>query len=166
MWTRIYLGVLAAAILVVGFFTYYSLGWLESIGKPEDAIAGYESTSGIASAMLSICSIVLVFMGVGVLWTTRRAWALWVTFAYFAVFRAVEGFYLSRGYQELVAKSSGLNPKVWATPVITLLVIIGAAAMTLVVQYVVVTMHAKFNPTHAIASSETDVPENESSRLM
>src|SRR3954469_18789730 len=101
MWPRIYFGVLAAAVMVVGFFDYYSWSWLESIGRPEDAIAGYQNTAGIAWTMLCVTSIVLAFVACGVTWAGTRAWALWLTFAYFSIFALFEGFVLDRAYQQL-----------------------------------------------------------------
>jgi len=163
MWSRIYLGVLAAAILVVGFFTYYSWSWLESIGRPEDAIAGYQYTSGIAWAMLCVCSITLAFIAAGVMWTTQRAWALWVTFALFAVTLAIEGFFLDRSYRRLLESSTGIDVKLWATPVITILIMIGAAVLALAFQYSIVILRRKFYPEPP--TIEVD-PESESPRLM
>lgn len=163
MWPRIYFGVLAAAILAVGFFTYYSWSWLESIGRPEDAVAGYQATSGLAWTLLCITSIVLLFMAAAVMWTRDRAWALWVTFAYFAVFLAIEGFYLDREYQHLLERSTGLDAKLWATPVINVLIIIGAAVVTIAFQYLIVTLKGKFYPKAPAIDQDLD---SESSRLM
>jgi len=163
MWPRIYFGVLAAGILVVGFFTYYSWSWLESIGRPEDAIAGYQATSGVAWTMLCLTSIVLLFIAAGVMWTKDRAWALWVTFAYFAAFLAIEGFYLDQEYQQILERSTGIDAKLWATPIINILIIIGAAVVALAFQYLIAVLRQKFYPeTPAI---DVDA-ESESSRLM
>jgi hypothetical protein len=163
MWPRIYFGVLAAAILAVGFFTYYSWSWLESIGRPQDAVAGYQATSGLAWTLLCITSIVLLFMAAAVMWTRERAWALWVTFAYFAVFLAIEGFYLDHEYQQLLEQSTGVDAKLWATPLINVLTIIGAAVVTIGLQYLIVTVHRRFYPETAAVDLDA---ENESSRLM
>jgi hypothetical protein len=146
MWPRIYLGVLAAAVLVVSFFTYYSWSWLESIGRPGDAIAGYQATSGIAWTMLCLTSIVLAFIAAGVTWTRKSSWALWVTFAYFAVFLAIEAFYLDPAYQQLVERSTGVDAKLWATPVINVLIILGAAVITIAFQYLIVILRRRFSP--------------------
>ena len=139
MWARIYLGVLAAGVLAVGFFTYYSWGWLESIGRPEDAIAGYENTAGVAWAMLCLCSIVLLFLACGVMWARGRAWALWVTFAYFAAFVAISGLYLEPRYWELRQVSDGV------VSVIAVLTIAGAAVPVLALQYLIIVLRQKFH---------------------
>lgn len=166
MWTRIYIGVLAAAVLVVGFFTYYSWTWLESIGKPADAIAGYQNVSGVAWPMLCICTAVLLFIACGVMWSKGRAWALWLTFAYFTVFVAISGFYLDREYQRLLESTAGIDTNVWATPVISLLIIAGAAIPVLALQYLIVVFREKFNrAAHTSETIDLDA-ENESSRLM
>ena len=165
MWTRIYVGVLAAGVLVGGGFTYYASSWLTSIGRPEDAIAGYEHTSSIAWTMLSLCSIVLLFLGCGVMWSRGKAWGLWVTFAYFAVFVALSGFYLDRGYQQLVEATAGIDTKVWGTPVISVLIIAGAAIPVLALQYLVVVLRQKFHRSDDQPTIDLDA-ENESSRPM
>ncbi|HEY2847977.1 MAG TPA: hypothetical protein VGI80_09170 [Pyrinomonadaceae bacterium] len=148
----------------MGFFTYYSWGWLESIGKPEDAIAGYESTSGIAWTMLCVCSICLLFIACGAIWAKGRAWALWLTFAYFAVFVAIRAFWLDRGYQELLERSAGINTKAWATPVVAVLMIIGATVPVLALQYLIVVLRQKFRRAET-PTIDLDA-ENESSRPM
>lgn len=165
MWTRIYIGVLAAAALAVGFFSYYSWAWLNSIGRPEDAIAGYESTSGIAWAMLCTCSIVLIFVACGVMWARGSAWALWVTFAFFALFVAFSGFWLDRSYQELLERTAGIDTKVWATPVISVLMMVGAAVPVLALQYLIIVLRQKFNRASAPQTIDVDA-DTEASRLM
>lgn len=163
MWTRIYLGVFAAAVLAVGFFNYYSWSWLQSIGRPEDAIAGYQRVSAMGWGMLCFTAIVLVFVACGTLWTTHRAWALWLTFAFFAVFVLLEGFVLDRGYQQLIERTTGIETKVWATPVISVLIVVGSAVLTLAFQYLIFLIRAKFEPLDVQSDSG---PENGSSRLM
>jgi hypothetical protein len=165
MWTRIYIGVLAAAVLVVGFFSYYSWAWLNSIGRPEDAIAGYESTSGIAWAMLCVCSIILLFLACGVMWARGSAWPLWVTFAYFALFVAFRGFWLDRTYQQLLEQTAGIDTRLWATPVISVLMIIGAAVPVLALQYLIIVLRQKFNGSTEQPVVDLDA-DSESSRLM
>lgn len=165
MWTRIYVGVFAAAVLVVGFFTYYSWGWIESIGRPEDAIAGYQYASQAAWAMLCLCSIALLFVACGVMWAGARAWALWLTFAYFAVFVGINGFWLDHGYQRLLERAAGIDTNVWATPVISVLMIIGAAVALLAIQYMIVVLRKKFDRAALPPAIDLDT-ENESSRLI
>jgi hypothetical protein len=166
MWTRIFLGVFAAALLVVIFFDYYAWGWLESIGRPEDAISGYQYTSGIAWSMLCVTSVVLAFVACGVVWTTTRAWSLWLTFAFFSIFVLLQGFVLDRSYQQLLERSTGIETKVWGTPVISALIVLGAAVLTLALHYLVVILRPKFYPTEADPPEADDPQETESSRLM
>ncbi|MBV9241680.1 MAG: hypothetical protein JO314_06715 [Acidobacteria bacterium] len=166
MWTRIYAGVLAAAMLVVGFFTYYAWGWVQSIGRPADAIAGYEYASGMAWTMLCVCSIVLTFIACGVMWTKGRAWALWVTFGYFGLFVALSGFWLDGGYRQLLERSDGIDTKLWATPVIAVLLIVGAAVPVLALQYLITLLRQKFAASETPPTAVDLDVENESSRLM
>src|SRR4051812_25500904 len=94
MWRRIYLGVLAAAILVEGFFTYYSWSWLESIGRPADALAGFGYHDGVGWGLLYLTTLILIAIANGVFWTNERAWALWLTFGYFTAFILLKSFWL------------------------------------------------------------------------
>ena len=114
--------------------------------------------------MLCICSLVLLFIACGVMWATGRAWALWLSFAYFAVFVALNGFWLDRGYQSLLQSTAGIDTNVWATPVISVLMIIGAAVPVLALQYLIVVLRQKLSRAAAPATGPDT--ENESSRLM
>ncbi|MFL6374476.1 MAG: hypothetical protein ACJ73D_07415 [Pyrinomonadaceae bacterium] len=165
MWTRIYIGVLAAAVLVVGFFTYYAWTWLESIGKPADAIAGYENITAVSWPLLCVCTAVLLFIASGVVWTRGGAWALWLTFAYFTVFVAIGGFYLDREYKRLLESTAGIDTNVWATTVISVLMIAGAAIPVLALQYLISVMRQKFKRSASSPIIDLEA-ENESSRLM
>ena len=48
MWSKIYLAILAVAVVVMAFFTYYAWSWLQSIGQPVAAAAGYDYHSRLA----------------------------------------------------------------------------------------------------------------------
>ena len=96
MWSKIYLAVLAAAVLVMCFFTFFAKSWLGSIGDPRQALAGYEYYAGLGSTFLSISFLILLIGANILLWKTRRGWAMWTSFAYFAVFVILRAFWLEK----------------------------------------------------------------------
>ncbi|MGB7201508.1 MAG: hypothetical protein WBD16_04490 [Pyrinomonadaceae bacterium] len=98
MFSKIYLAALGLSIAVMAFFTYYSWSWLQSIGQPAAAVAGYEYHSNLAWITLWITSMILLLLGNAVLWTTRSAWALWLAVVYFAAFVIIKYFWLAREF--------------------------------------------------------------------
>ena len=96
MWNKIFFAVLAAAIVVMSFFTFYAYSWLGSIGAPKDAAAGYDFYAGLSSTALVISTAVLLIIANVILWLSRRGWALWTTFGYFAFFIIVRFFWLEK----------------------------------------------------------------------
>lgn len=86
MWNKIFLIILAAAIILTGIFSFYSYSWLGSIGDPQTAVESYKNVSSLALVNLWISAIILLALANVVLWQTQRSWAMWLSFAYFAVF--------------------------------------------------------------------------------
>ncbi len=98
MWNKIYLAVLAVAIVVMCFLTLYSHSWLGSIGAPKTTSEFYEFWIGWNSVFLWLSSLVLLILANILLWKTRRAWALWTTFLYFALFSVTRYFWLEPSF--------------------------------------------------------------------
>ena len=86
MWNRVYFVLLAIACVVTGFFIYYTASWLGSIGSPRDAFDGFIYHSRLAEASLWISTLILLIAANVVLWTYRRAWALWTTLLFLVIF--------------------------------------------------------------------------------
>lgn len=95
MWNKIYIVALSIAVLAMGVLTYLSYDWLHSITKPSEVKAHYESSSYRYWTVLFVSSIALLVLANVVLWLHRRAWALWATFAYFAVFVLLATWWLN-----------------------------------------------------------------------
>ena len=95
MFTKIYLVLFVVALLVIATITFLAYTQLQSVGFPPPQIVerfeGYES---IFKTVLWISSVVLLILANVILWTTRKSWALWVTFAYFAVFILLDMWWL------------------------------------------------------------------------
>lgn len=95
MWSKIYILLLSLSIFLLGFVTFYSWTWLRSIGLPIDAIAGFEYFDNIGWTLLWVTAILLLVVANIILVKTERAWAMWTTFAYFAVFVIAKYFWLA-----------------------------------------------------------------------
>ena len=94
MWNKIYLLGLAVAILAMGVLTYLSFSWLQSVTRPADVVATYESYANLYWTILCISSLILLVLANVLLWTSRKAWALWLTFAFFAGFLLLQTWWL------------------------------------------------------------------------
>jgi apolipoprotein N-acyltransferase len=95
MWNKIYLLALAVAVLAMCVLTYFSVSWLQSVTKPTDVVANYNFYSNLYWTILCISSLVLLALANVLLWTTRQARALWITFAYFAGFVLLQTWWLN-----------------------------------------------------------------------
>jgi len=156
MWNKIYLAVLAAAFLVMCFFTFYANSWLGSIGNPKDAIEGYEHYAGIGSLSLSISSVILLILANVILWNTRRGWALWTTLAYFAIFVILRSFWLEKSrYSLQYPDSSFFTPALVGAGVI-----IAAGAVVFFNQLLNLRLNEKMYPPLE-TSENTEVLKNE-----
>src|SRR5215204_631986 len=156
MWNKIYLAVLAAAFLVMCFFTFYANSWLGSIGNPKDAIEGYEHYAGIGSLSLSISSVILLILANVILWNTRRGWALWTTLVYFAIFVILRAFWLEKSrYSLQYPDSSFFTPALVGAGVI-----IAAGAIVFFNQLLNLRLNEKMYPPPE-TSENTEVLKNE-----
>jgi hypothetical protein len=95
MFTKIYLGLLAVACVISGFFTFYSYSWLQSIGSPEIAAENFEYFSRIGWPVLWLTFIILVLWSNFLIWKRGISWPIWVSYAYFAVFMIMQTLWLA-----------------------------------------------------------------------
>lgn len=146
MWSKIYLAFLALSLAVMAFFTIYSLSWLQSIGDPRAAAAGFDYHSQLSWPVLWISSIVLLVIANAVLWTTRRSWAMWITFIYLAGFIAVKFFWLEPAFSAFQASQASSGRGV-LFPFFAVVIIVVLAAIVFFNQFFVVRMLEKMYPT-------------------
>lgn len=156
MFSKIYLAVLAATIAVMTFFTYYSWSWLQSIGQPAAAVAGYEYHSNLAWITLWITSIILLLLGNAVLWTTRSAWALWLTFILFSVFVVAKLFWLKIAFVDFQMRTESAGSGTLTGPFLAVLLIVIMAAIVFFNQFLVVRLLAKTYPETTEHDSEAE----------
>lgn len=91
---------LAAALLITGFLTFYAHSWLGSIGKPETVVENYGYFSNFAWSAIWIFTILLLITANFVLWHTRKIWAMWTSFGFFTLFVLIQTFWLARVFVE------------------------------------------------------------------
>ena len=155
MWNKIYFAVLAVAVLAMCFFIFYANSWFGSIGSPKDAIEGYYFYSGLGSTFLWISSALLLILANVILWNTRRGWALWTTFVYFAVFVVLRTFWLEKARYNFENSDS-----LFFTPIIGVILIIIAGAIVFFSQFLNLRMNEKMYPP-APSDEDLQVVENE-----
>lgn len=155
MWTKIYIGVLAAAILVTGFFTFYSHSWLGSVGKPETVVGSYEYFSNLAWSAIWIFTIILLVTANFVLWHTRKIWAMWTTFGFFAIFVLLQTFWLAGIFTDYKVTNNLSESSVFFTPFLGIIFCFLIAVIVYFNQFLLLRVSEKTRGT--AAEVETDV---------
>ncbi len=146
MLSKIYLGLLAVSFAVMAFFTYYSLSWLQSIGQPAAAVEGYEYHANLACIFLAISGVILLMLANGVLWATQRAWAMWTTFVFIAVFVIVEYFWLGEVFFRYKKTNGIFDGSFSLGPVMGAILVVIAGVVVFVNQFGSVRLYRKMYP--------------------
>jgi len=147
MWSKFYLGLLGLAVVVMAFFSFYSWSWLQSIGLPAEAAAGYEYHAGFAWDFLWLTTVILILAGNALLWKSGRAWALWTTFLYFTVLAILRFFWLDEAFFHF-RKVNGLSDGGFSVgPFVAVLLITMIASIIFFDQFIVSRLHKKMYPS-------------------
>ncbi len=156
MWSKLYLAVLGLSIAVMVFLTYYSWSWLQSIGIPVGAVAGYEYHSDIAWWALWLSSVTLLVLGNAVLWVNRNAWAMWTTFLYFAVFVVIRYFWLDQAFFHFKKDNGLFDGSFSIGPFFAVLLIVLAGVIVFSNKFLVIRLRAKtYTEADVVAELET-----------
>lgn len=162
MLRNIYLAVLALSAAVCAFFIYYGQTWLASIGDPRTAYEGFEYHHSLAGMALWIAAGVLLLLANIILLTTRSAWAMWTTFAFFAVFTLVRYFWTGPAgfgfHKSFDPAAATYNFSVF----LGVFLIIGAALVVYFDQFVVVRLLRKMYGAPEEEKPDTE-PESDTS---
>ncbi len=154
MFKTIYFAVLVASILLMGFFTFYSWAWLQSIGQPAVAVAGYDFHAGLAIPALWISFVILLVIGNVILWTTRNGWALWSSFGYLAVFIVIQYFWLNEALFHF-KKDAGLWQGGFSVgPIVGAVMIVAAGIGTFFDHMLIVRLQRKVNPPTDVEAAD------------
>ena len=161
MWNKIFLGLLAIAILGMLGLTYFSYSWLQSLTKPADVAANYNFYTNLYWLTLWISSLVLLIVGNVILWTQRKSWALWLSFAYFAVFITIQMWWLGESFAQY-QKQNGLGDGSTALgPIFGAIICVLVAVVVFFDQFLITRMRDKMHGT----PQTTVEPLNENVRV-
>lgn len=150
------MAILAAAVVVMFFFTFYANSWFRSIGNPQAALEGYEYYAGLGSTFLSISFLILLITANIILWNTRRGWAMWTTLGYFALFVLLRAFWLEKSlYNFLYPDSLFFTPALVGAGLI-----IAAGVLVFFNQLLNLRLHERMYPPPE-TPEKTEVIENE-----
>ena len=156
MWNKIYLILLLIAALTMGVLMYLSDSWLGSITEPKNVAANYIYFADISWTFLMISSLVLLAAANALLFKTRKAWALWASFLYFAVFMILQTFWLQESFFQY-KKTNGLADGSFSLGAFVGVMFVALAAIFVFFnQYLVKRMQAKMFPQAAITEQ---IPE-------
>jgi hypothetical protein len=164
MWNKIYSIVLAAAVLVSGILTYVAYSNLHSSGfSPSVVVENYRYYADYDWVFLWISTALLLILGNIVLWKTRRAWALWTTFIYFAVFVIVQKFWLAQTLFRYRQENRLTDDFLSLSPFLAVTFIVLMAIVVFFNQYIVKQMHDKMYATERaeeVQPEEIPIDEN------
>ena len=156
MFSKIYLAVLSAAVIVMVFFTYYSWSWLQSIGLPLAAVEGYAYHESLAWMALWLFAVILLLLGNAVLWTSSRSWEMWTTFVYFSVFVIIRYFWLDQAYFQFKKANGMFDGSFSIAPIMAVILIVLMAIIVFFDTFLVTRLRAKTFP--AIQQAEPEAP--------
>ena len=163
MLSKIFIGLLAVSVAIVGFFTYYSWSGLQSIGVPAAAVEGYVYHSATAWYILWISFALLLAVGNGILWSSKSSWAMWTSFAYLAAFLLIRYFWLDEAAFRF-KKTAGLGEGSFSLgPLLGAVVIVAAGIVVLADHFIVVRLYRKFFPEPPPAETLPDEKSEEAS---
>ncbi len=156
MWNKIYLGLLAASVLVLGVLMYLSFDWLTSIGSPATVVEKYSYYSNLNWVFLLISTLILLVVGNVILWKMRKSWALWTTFLYFVFFIVLQTFWLERSFFQFKQEKLGSDGYLFS-PFFGITLIVLAAIIVFFNQFLVQRLSDKMFPTEQPVEH---IPEN------
>lgn len=162
MWNKIYLIILAAAILAMGVLLYLPFSWLQSIGAPAIVRDNYLYYSNISWMFLLVSSLILLITGNVVLWKTRRSWAIWTTLLYFAIFMVAQTFWLENSFFRFKQNNNFTSGAVSWSPISGTVLIALAAVIVFFNQYLVKRLAEKtYAPAQPVESLPEELPTDE-----
>jgi len=147
MWNKIYLIILAAAILLSGVLTYLAYSKLQSSGFAPATIAEtYNYYANLGSIFLWISTLILLISANVAFWKLRKSWALWITLLYFAVFTVLQTFWLGQSFFHFKQDNKLSNDILSFSPFLGITLIVLMAIFVFFNQYLVKRLHDKMYP--------------------
>jgi hypothetical protein len=167
MLNKIFLLLLAIAIIAMSVLTFFTFQQLQSTGfSPSKIIENFSFYESLQSQFLWISSLILLIFANVLLWTNKSIWSLWLSFLYFAVFILLNTMWLGE-LAFAYKKTNGLSDGSFS-----LLGIAGAVLCVIVAvgvffdQFIVLRLRAKTsNKPQEIATADSQVIESESDKV-
>jgi len=161
MWNKIYLLILAVAILAMGIFTFLPYNWLQSKTDPRDVQMNYLFHLNIGWTFLLISSLVLLAAANVILWRTRKSWALWTSFLYFAAFTIAYRFWLDQAFFAFQQTNRLTDDALSFGAIFGVVLIVLAAVIVFFNQYLVKRLQDKMYPPLQPVESLPELSTNE-----
>lgn len=143
MLNKIYFALLAIAVLVMGFFTFYSYSWLQSIGSPIVAADNFSYYYSISWSFLWLSFVGLVVFASILLWKKEKSWSIWSTFVYFAIFMTLQTFWLAPTFLSFKQNNSLAETSYSITPLLGALTIIVVAIAIFFNRFIILRLREK-----------------------
>lgn len=156
MFSKIYFIVFAVFFLAESILTCYLCGWLSSIDDPRAVVSNYEYYSYLSGTFLWISTLILLVLANVHLWKTRKLWAFWTTFVYFATFIVLYTFWLDRSFIEFKREKGLLVGNYSLSPFLGVGLCIGAAFVVFFNQFVAIKMRDRMFPQEAPVNLASD----------
>lgn len=147
MLNKIYLAAFVVLLLPMAFLTYYAGSWLHSIGSPASVAEAYFYYSGLGWAVLWASFIILLIIANVVLWSNRKAWAVWLSFLYFALFIFLRYWWLEGDYLDFARRHSLTDSNFSTGPLVAAILVVGVGMLIFFDQFVVLRLSEKMHPT-------------------
>jgi hypothetical protein len=147
MLNKIYLVAFVVLLLPMAFLTYYAGSWLHSIGSPESVVKAYDDYSGLGFIVLWASFIILLIIGNIILWNTRKGWAVWLSFLYFAVFVFLRYWWLEGDYLDYARRHALTDSNFSVGPLVAAILVVGVGMFIFFDQFVVLRLSEKMHPT-------------------
>lgn len=154
MLSKIYILVLVIAVLITGFLTFYAYSWFGSISSPESIIENHNFYSNLAWTSIWLSSIVLLAIANAILWQTRKLWAMWTSFAFFAVFVILHTFWLSPAFSDFQYRKNLQETSISFSPFLGIIVCLLAAIIVFFNQFIILRLHEKTFPPAQLTENE------------
>jgi hypothetical protein len=162
MLSKVYIALLAIFTAIMVFFTYYSWSWLDSIGSPTAAIAGYEFHSSSSWTVLWLSAAGLLLLANSILWVTGRIWSMWATFTYFSLFVVIKAFWLDPASLFFMASAGMTDQTFTVGPIMATILIIVAASIVFFDQFLLIRLREKTFPTVVDDDTKSEIEPTES----
>ncbi len=140
---KIYFGLLAIALIVMGVLTFLCYSWLQSIGDPASIVENYNSYAGLSWTALWICFLALVILANILMWIDRKSWALWTSLLFFVTFIIVQTFWLDKSFFAFMKSNNFTESSYFLKPFLGVTVSAVAAIGIFFNQFIVLRMRDK-----------------------